>query len=106
MVPKAATKLPELDFLPDQATARAATPPSINAAENVWRDPDAELGTMVLKEGSKLPDLDFLPDQATVCVTTPPSINAAENVRNLLSSNVHARLGYQLLFNHVGRHNP
>jgi hypothetical protein len=109
MVPKAARKLPDLDFLPEQATIRVATPPSVNPAENVqnfFGDPDAELGKMVPKATSKLPDLDFLPDHATVRVTTPPSINAAENVRNLLSSNVHARLGYQLLFNHVGRHNP
>jgi hypothetical protein len=109
MVPKEATKLPDLDFLPDQATVRVTTPPSVNAAENVayiFDDPDAELGKMVPKAACKLPDLDFLPDQATVRITTPPSINAAENVRNLISSNVHARLGYHLLFNHVGRHNP
>ena len=109
MIPKAASKLPDLDFLIDQATVRVTTPPSINAAENarhIFGDPDVELSTKVPKAASKLPDLDFLPDQATVRVTTPPSINAAENVRNLLSSNVHARLGYQLLFNHVGRQNP
>ena len=108
IVPKAASKLPDLDFLPEQATILVTTPPSVNVAENVrhtFGDPDAELGKMVPKATSKLPDLDFLPDQATVRITTPPSINAAENVRNLLSSNLHARLGYQLLFNHVGRHN-
>ena len=73
MVPKAARKLPDLDFLPQQATIRVATPPSDKALQRtcstIFGDPDAELGKMVPKATSKLPDLDFLPDQATVRVT-------------------------------------
>jgi hypothetical protein len=87
-------------------TVRRNLPAAFPHRRQIFGGPDARLDKIVPKAASKLPDLDFLPDQATVRVTTPPSINAAENVRSLLSSNLHARLGYQLLFNHVGRHNP
>lgn len=99
---------PAIARTPDELidAARRFLPASFPHRRHILGDPDAELRKMAPKAASKLPDLDFLPDQADARVVAPPHINAAENVRSLLSSNVHARLGYQLLHNHVGRHNP
>jgi hypothetical protein len=85
---------------------RRCLPAAFPHLRRVLGDPDAELSSIIPKVVTQLPDLELFPDQAAVHVDAPPRINAAENVRNLLSSNAHARLGCQLLFRHVGYHNP
>jgi MobA/MobL family len=86
--------------------ARRCLPAAFPHWRSVLGDPDAELSSIIPKVVTQLPDLELFPDQAAVHVDAPPRINATENVRNMLSSNVHARLGYQLLYRHVGYHNP
>jgi len=86
--------------------ARQCLPAAFPHWRRVLGDPDAELSRIIPKGVSRPPDLKFFPDQAAVHADAPPSINAAEDVRNLLSSNVHAKLGYRLLYHHVGPHNP
>lgn len=99
---------PAIARTPDELidAARRFLPAAFPHRRPILADSDAKLSKMAPMAAIKLPDLDFLPDQAGARVAAPPSINAPENVRKLLSSNVHARLGYQLLHNHVGRHNP
>ena len=69
----------------------------------VRADPDAAIGKILSDISS---ELDFLPETTPVASNAPRPINAAESVRRLLVEDRNAKLGYNLLYQHVGRHNP
>ena len=70
------------------------------------RDPDAEIAEVISSIRKELPELEIFPDITPTEVRIPQPINVAERVRHVLKSDRDAKLGYQLLFQHVSRDNP
>jgi hypothetical protein len=70
------------------------------------RDPEAEIAQIMSSIRDELPDLEFIPDTTPTKSKTPHPTNVSERVRHVLKSDDNARRGYELLYQHVGRHNP
>jgi MobA/MobL family len=66
-------------------------------------DPEAEIAQIISSIRNKLPDLEFFPDATPTKSTTPYPTNVSERVRHVLKSD---QRGYELLYQHVGKHNP
>ncbi|MCA1526505.1 MobA/MobL family protein [Bradyrhizobium yuanmingense] len=83
--------------------ARQSLPGALPHTREVRADPDAEAGKIIAAINDSF---DELPATTPVVRRAPRPTNVAEGIRQLLANDRDSRLGYEQLFDCVGRHNP
>lgn len=69
------------------------------------RDRDAEDATLLSSIKQDRQELELIPEPLPPKKQAPPPLNISERVRHLLQSNYNIRLGYQILYRHIGPDN-
>ncbi|MBR0784803.1 MobA/MobL family protein [Bradyrhizobium iriomotense] len=83
--------------------ARRSLPGALPHHREVRADPDAAAGKIIAAINDSFEDL---PAATPVVKRAPRPTNVAEGIRRLLADDRASKLGYEQLFDYVGRHNP